>query len=148
MSDYRFVLLFIPLIIMMMAGGISCGKKGDPVRNVSKQMTPDVGLKIQKTAGAIVVLWPVDRNQREESRFKVERSVLDPKTTDCPGCPQKFDAVADISIDSLECREDNNKRCRYNDYNVIEGYRYIYRLLSCDGAGRCSVISSPAEIKF
>ncbi len=133
---------------LMVAMAIGCGKKGDPVAHRIKQEAPAATLKLEKTRESVVLRWPIPQRQNENVLFQIEKSTLDPKSSDCPGCPRTFDVIAEISANAPACKESGNQQCLYEDYNVIVGYHYVYRLASCNSDGKCEGLSTPAEILY
>ena len=150
MNDSRFNSLYlIWLFLMAMVIAVSgCGKKGDPVAYHTKPVPPVSGFKIEKLSEAVVMTWPVQPGLRGVSFFQIEKSSLNPNENGCPGCPKIFDVIAEVPVNDAACYGNQNRECRYTDYNVISGYHYIYRISSCDDKERCEKMSTPAEIKY
>lgn len=144
-SRIIFFVVMIMTVAMMMIG---CGKKGDPMPSDIKPASPASVLKLEKTSEAIVVYWPFNDKQRGAAFLKLEKSGLDPQGTDCPGCPRTFEIVAEISVDHPICKGGGHQQCRYPDYKLLKGHHYIYRLLSCNGMGKCEMISTSEELTF
>jgi len=148
MSRARFMASFTVWIFLMLTLILGCGKKGDPAFSAARSAPPLFEIGISKTSEAVVIHWPVRSGQEKPAVFRIERSALDARAGGCPGCPREFDVIADISAEDPACKDGKKQQCRYIDYNVIEQYHYIYRLLSCDEKGICEKISAQAEIKY
>lgn len=139
---------FLGLLFMTVAVAGGCGKKGDPVYLAMTPSPVPSGMQLQRGADSVVVRWVIPRIGESMKFFRLEKSGLDMKGADCPGCPRTFDLLAEIDVADPECQEDNGRGCRLEDEQVTGGYHYIYRLFSCDDAGRCLPVGAPAEIKF
>jgi hypothetical protein len=80
--------------------------------------------------------------------YKLEKSGLDVKGGDCPGCPRTFAVIAEIGANQEACNHKGGTLCRYRDVSVTRGFHYSYRLLSCKGTERCETLSPAAEIVY
>jgi hypothetical protein len=136
------------VIVIMATMILGCGKKGDPVFAGTKRPMPLGEMKAQKSAGAIILEWRSSDQGQGVSFFRVEKNSRDPQGTDCPGCPQTFETVAEIPVGDPACRGDVAGQCRYTDYRVIKGMSYMYRLLSCNREEQCDIILESEEIKY
>jgi predicted small lipoprotein YifL len=134
-------------LLLSMAGFLTgCGKKGDPLSRANAK-APPVTLSLKNTAEGIVVTWPAATGRPETTRFILEKSGGNAGKNDCPGCPQPFVVVAEMSPAEV-CGETNGPWCRYTDRDVVEGQRYGYRLQACDEKGLCKFIAHVVDRVF
>ncbi|MDQ5985687.1 MAG: hypothetical protein CSYNP_01403 [Syntrophus sp. SKADARSKE-3] len=138
------------LIVLALLLVSACGKKGDPAMIAAGPPSSPSGLIVEKTKDGkgIIASWPLGEGKSPSLMYKLERSGLDVKGSECPGCPRTFAVIAEIGANQEACKHKGGTLCRYRDVNVVHGYNYSYRLLSCINTERCETLSPPAEIVY
>jgi hypothetical protein len=116
----------LPLLLAVLLAG-SCGKKGLPLPPLRENVPPVAGIEVRVDGDRLMLSWPLAPYRSaahvRAAGFRVYRA-LD-KDAECPECPPRFQAAADISLDALA---DNLPRVVYTEVLETDG-RYYFRVV-------------------
>lgn len=121
----------IPMFFFLVLLLVSCGKKGPPMLPEMLSLPEVTDLEAKILSDTIVELsWtlPVTNGVPLADGFRIYRSKKAIETSECPGCPDEFERVADRETDfKLLGRPET----RYSYRETIErGYRYRYKIIA------------------
>jgi hypothetical protein len=136
--------------------GFGCGKKALPVapKSVAPKAVND--LKATVIKGKVLLHWTIPDRNTDRSKitnlagFKVFKSKAHFDSKPCPGCPKKFEELADIDYGESPPKNLNivNKTMEFADKNLRYRTIYTYKVLSYNSDGVFSEDSNYAEISW
>jgi fibronectin type 3 domain-containing protein len=146
-SRRRVCFLSITLSIFLL--WVACGKKGPPVSldRIVPEVIRDLQASIRKER--VILQWSLPRENTDGSDlvdlvgFKVLRGYLD---EECPGCPDRIEAIAEIGLVSGENYWIEAGRIFWVDKDLLPGEKYIYRVLAVNRRGHFSQESNRVEV--
>ncbi|MDI6777466.1 MAG: hypothetical protein QMD03_09605 [Syntrophales bacterium] len=140
---HSFAIITIFLLVAVFQG---CGKKGDPIPD--KVLLPKAisDLEAQRSEEGIVLRWSVE-GYGTLAGFKITRSEVGEVSRSCPGCPQEYILLADLSLPDQKLTKEGNGTFSYIDSAIEPGRLYAYRVIVCNTSGGCSEASNIAQVK-
>lgn len=148
--------LLIALFFSLVMGGVGCGKKALPI--APKSLAPKAvnDLKATVIKGKVLLHWTIPDMNTDRSKltdlagFRVFRSKAHFESKPCPGCPKRFEELADIDYGGRPPEKLNivNKTMEFADKDLLYGTIYTYKVLSYNSEGVFSEESNHAEISW
>jgi predicted small lipoprotein YifL len=118
----------LPLLMAVLLAG-SCGKKGPPLPPLRENVPPVAGIEVRMDGDRLMLSWPLAPYRSaahvRAAGFRVYRALDKDKDAECPECPPRFQAAADISLDALA---DNRPSAVYTEVLETHG-RYYFRVV-------------------
>ena len=140
---YSFAIIAIFLLPVLFYG---CGKKGDPLPYHVVLPKAISDLEAQRSERGIVLRWSAE-GDADIAGFKIIRSEVGEVSRSCPGCPQEYILLADLSLPDQKLTKEGNGTFSYIDSAIEPGRFYTYRVIVCNTSGGCSEASNIAQVK-
>jgi predicted small lipoprotein YifL len=125
--NVRLSMLLTLLMAVLLAG--SCGKKGPPLPPMRENVPPVAGIEVRMDGDRLMLSWPLAPYRSaahvRAAGFRVYRALDKDNDAECPECPPRFQAAADISLDALA---DNRPSAVYTEVLETDG-RYYFRVV-------------------
>lgn len=105
-------------LVLILAG---CGRKAAPVPPGIPDLQPVRALSHEVVSDTVTLTWeePDGSWKSKLAGYSVYRSAISVNEKECPGCPIRFQRVADLKSGKEEYSE-----------NLKKGYRYIYKVVA------------------
>ncbi len=127
-KPYARVFPLLPLLMAVLLIG-ACGKKGAPLPPLRESVQPVTGIEVRMDGDHLMLSWSLAPYRSaahvRPAGFRVYRAAEKDDDTECPECPPRFKAAADISLDALA---DNRPMVIYTEELEPDG-RYYFRVV-------------------
>ena len=144
-NSWHFSVMITMLLLVMIFQG--CGKKGDPIpyNLLSPKAISD--LKAKPGQGGIILRWSVEE-YGSLAGFRITRSEVGTASGSCPGCPEEYTLIANLSLEDPKLTREGKGTFSYLDTTVEPNRLYAYRVIACNASGGCSEASNIVEMKY
>ncbi len=125
----RIVSLTPLLLLLMVFMPAACGKKGPPMPPLLEKPPAVTEIETRMEEGVLTLSWSLEPYRSaayaRPAGFRVYRSIAKHGDIECPGCPPRFQAIADILFDEAAA---SGLRAAYSE-ELEAGYRYRFRVI-------------------
>lgn len=130
------------MVLLLVAGGMGCGKKGPPLAQLTLIPSSPANIRYQLTADQVMLQWEFEPEFQKKGKVgdmgvEIYRAARTLSQDACKGCPLTFEKRADLPATTLTHEE-----------SLEKGFRYFYRLRTTQGANIVSDYSETIEFDF
>jgi len=140
---HSFAIIAIFLLPILFYG---CGKKGDPIPDNVLSPKAISDLEAKHGQGGIILRWSVEEHG-VLAGFRITRSEVGTASGSCPGCPEEYTLIANLSLEDPKLTREGKGAFSYLDTTVEPNRLYAYRVIAYNASGGCSEASNIVEIK-